>query len=153
MQRFGAFFTPTDARGASALAEDGRAHANDGAAFQHCGLEIGTHASGQGVQRQPAGIQQCQQLAQRAVRRALRCQRGRRFRDGHQPAQLHALARQRAGIVSAASRLGSLAATLPGVAQLMGAIDARRARNDTVVGLTVAGCLCFLLYWFALRAA
>ena len=64
-----------------------------------------------------------------------------------------ALARQRGSLVAAAGRLGSLAAALPGVAQLMGAIDARRLRNDTVVALTVAGCLCFALYWFALRAA
>ena len=64
-----------------------------------------------------------------------------------------ALSRQRAGIATAAGRLGHLASSLPGVSQLMGAIDRRRLANDRTVGLVAAGCICFLLWWVALRKA
>ena len=62
-----------------------------------------------------------------------------------------ALYRQRTGIANAAGRLGSLAAQIPGVSQLMGAIDRRRLANDRIVALVAAGCICFMLWWFALR--
>lgn len=62
-----------------------------------------------------------------------------------------ALARQRAGILSAGGTLGALASALPGVGALMGAIDRRRSRNDRVVALTAAACACFIVWWFALR--
>jgi hypothetical protein len=62
-----------------------------------------------------------------------------------------ALARQRAGLATAAGRLGSIASGLPGVAQLMGAISRRRNVNDSVVGLVAAAIVCFFLWWFALR--
>lgn len=62
-----------------------------------------------------------------------------------------ALSRQRAGILTAAGRLGGIAASIPGVSQLMGAIDSRRSRNDSIVALVAAGIICFMLWWFALR--
>ena len=61
------------------------------------------------------------------------------------------LARQRGGIMGAANRLGTLATHLPGVGQLMDAINRRRARNDQVLALVVGVCLCFALWYFVLR--
>ena len=62
-----------------------------------------------------------------------------------------ALARQRAGIASAAGRVGSIMSTLPGVTQLMGAISARRLRNERSMALVMAACACFLIWAFVLR--
>ena len=62
-----------------------------------------------------------------------------------------ALARQRAGIASAAGRVSALLSALPGVQQLMGAISNRRLRNERVMGLVMGACACFLIWAFVLR--
>jgi hypothetical protein len=63
----------------------------------------------------------------------------------------NALARQRAALAGAAGRLGTYTARLPGVGGLMDAIHRRRVRNDQVLAVVIAACLCFALWWLVLR--
>lgn len=58
---------------------------------------------------------------------------------------------QRASLASSAGRLGGMLTRIPGATQLMGAISARRSRNDTIVGLVIAACVCFCVWWVLLR--
>ena len=61
------------------------------------------------------------------------------------------LAAQRAVIGAAAGRLGGFITRLPGATALAGAIGARRGRNDTIVGLVVAACVCYSAYFLLSR--
>jgi hypothetical protein len=54
---------------------------------------------------------------------------------------------QRGAIGSAAGRLGSILQRVPGASALMGAIDARRSRNDTIVYACIAACVCYTAYF------
>lgn len=60
---------------------------------------------------------------------------------------------QGASLSSAAGRLGGFVVRLPGASVLMGAISARRTRNDTIVALVVAVCVCFAVWSAYLRNA
>jgi len=66
-------------------------------------------------------------------------------------ATAEALRGQRSAIAGGAGRLGGFLSSLPGAAALIGAIAARRTRNDAVVNLTIAACACFTLRWLLLR--
>jgi Golgi SNAP receptor complex protein 1 len=61
------------------------------------------------------------------------------------------LAAQRAIIGAAAGRLGGFVTRVPGASAVIGAIGARRTRNDTIVGLVMAACVCFSVYYVFLR--
>jgi Snare region anchored in the vesicle membrane C-terminus len=64
-----------------------------------------------------------------------------------------ALSRQRSSLTNAMSGVSSLMGNLPGVGQLVGAIHSRRLLNDRTMAIVAAVCLCFFLWWFALRNA
>jgi hypothetical protein len=66
-------------------------------------------------------------------------------------ATAEALRGQRSSIAAGAGRLGGFLTALPGASALIGAISARRTRNDLVVNLTVAACACFTVWWLLLR--
>jgi hypothetical protein len=61
------------------------------------------------------------------------------------------LAAQRAVIGAAAGRLGGFLTRVPGATAVVGAISARRVRNDTIVGLVIAACVCFTVWFIMLR--
>jgi hypothetical protein len=58
-----------------------------------------------------------------------------------------ALATQRASVTHAMSRLGSVLTSVPGVNNLLRAINRRRLHNEVVLGLTIAACVCLYLYY------
>jgi hypothetical protein len=58
---------------------------------------------------------------------------------------------QRDTLSGAAGRLGGFLSRIPGATQLMGAIAARRSRNDTIVALVIAACVCYSVYHVLLR--
>lgn len=64
-----------------------------------------------------------------------------------------ALSRQRSSLSTAMTGVSSLMGRLPGVGQLVGAIHQRRLLNDRTMAIVIAACLCFFLWWFALRKA
>lgn len=61
------------------------------------------------------------------------------------------LAEQRAVINAAVSRLGGFITRVPGATAVISAIGARRFRNDNIVGLVMAACVCFTVWWLLLR--
>jgi hypothetical protein len=66
-------------------------------------------------------------------------------------ATAEALRGQRSAIAAGAGRLGGFLTALPGASALIGAISARRSRNDMVVNGTIAACVCFTVWWLLLR--
>ncbi len=68
-------------------------------------------------------------------------------------ATAEALRAQRSAIAAGAGRLGGFLTALPGASALIGAISARRGRNDAVVNLTIAACVCFTVWYLLLRKA
>jgi hypothetical protein len=57
-----------------------------------------------------------------------------------------ALATQRASVTHAMGRLGNVLTSVPGVNNLLRAINRRRLQNEVVLGLTIAACLCVYLW-------
>lgn len=62
-----------------------------------------------------------------------------------------ALRSQRGGIGVAAGRLTGILGRVPGATELMGAINERRSRNDTIVYLVIAACVCYAAYFLLSR--
>lgn len=58
-----------------------------------------------------------------------------------------ALERQRQGLATSASGVGSIVMRLPGVSSLMDAIGSRQKRNDRIIAVVIALCICFGLWW------
>jgi Golgi SNAP receptor complex protein 1 len=61
-----------------------------------------------------------------------------------------ALRQQRGSLMNAAGGVGALAARFPGVGALIGAIQRRRTRDQRIIALLIAACICFTL-WYTLR--
>jgi len=62
-----------------------------------------------------------------------------------------ALRSQRDSLMSSSGRLGGFLTRLPGATQLMGAISNRKSRNDTIVYLVIAACVCYTVWHLFLR--
>lgn len=63
-----------------------------------------------------------------------------------------ALAQQRTSLMGAAGRVGGLLTQVPGLNIIMRSISRHRLRNDVVLGLTIAACICFILWWTVLSS-
>jgi hypothetical protein len=59
-----------------------------------------------------------------------------------------ALARQRAAVQGASGRLGALAARVPILGDLVGAIQRKRSRSDYIVAAVMAACMLFTAWYF-----
>ena len=57
------------------------------------------------------------------------------------------LARQREMFGGISDKLRSVAERLPVVQELMGRIKTRKNRDKIVLGITIGGCLFFLVWW------
>ena len=58
---------------------------------------------------------------------------------------------QRDTLMSSAGKLGGFLTRVPGASQLIGAISSRRTRNDTIVYLVIAACVCYTVWHLFLR--
>lgn len=54
---------------------------------------------------------------------------------------------QRDSFLSANSTLGQVAAKFPAANKLMSAIQSKKQRNNVILALVIAGCICFTLYY------
>jgi Golgi SNAP receptor complex protein 1 len=61
------------------------------------------------------------------------------------------LSSQRAMFAGSASKMGGLAAQFPGLNNLIGTIQRRKKRDQVIIALVVAACLCFLIWLVLLR--
>lgn len=57
------------------------------------------------------------------------------------------LAKQRDTFGNISDKLRSVAERLPVVQELMGRIQKRKNRDKIILGLTIGGCMCFLVWW------
>jgi Golgi SNAP receptor complex protein 1 len=62
-----------------------------------------------------------------------------------------ALRNQRSALGLSGAKILDIGATFTGVSSLIGRIRQKRTRDNTVIGLVVAGCICFIVYWTLLR--
>jgi Golgi SNAP receptor complex protein 1 len=58
-----------------------------------------------------------------------------------------ALQRQRGSLMNSSTGLGAMAARFPSVQALIGAIQRRRTRDQRIIALLVAACICFTLWY------
>ncbi|GLD95118.1 hypothetical protein PINS_up003743 [Pythium insidiosum] len=61
-----------------------------------------------------------------------------------------ALEEQRARFTSSRGKVGALSNSFAGINSLMEQIRRKKMRNNTIVALVIAGCLCFTLWWTVL---
>lgn len=59
----------------------------------------------------------------------------------------NALEQQRARFTNSKSRVNSLSHSFAGINSLMEQIRRKKMRNNTIIGLVIAGCVCFTLWW------
>lgn len=57
------------------------------------------------------------------------------------------LQQQRGMFHGISDKMRSVGERIPMVNQLMGQIDKRKNRDKIILGLTIGGCLCFLVWW------
>lgn len=61
------------------------------------------------------------------------------------------LSKQRSMFTASAGKMSGLAAQFPGLNNLIGSIQRRKKRDQVIIALVVAACLCFLIWLLILR--
>ena len=62
-----------------------------------------------------------------------------------------ALRSQRNALGLSNGKVLDIGAAMTGVSSLIGRIRQKRTRDNTIIGVVVASCICFLVYWMFLR--